>query len=132
MSVITPDIADHWAAIEPLLTIRNEAEYERAVERMHALLDEVGTNEQHPLYELLDTLGTLLHAYEEAYHTLPESTRAEILHYLMEEHDLKQSDLSEIGSQGVISEVLNGKRALNVRQIRLLAERFGVSPAVFF
>jgi HTH-type transcriptional regulator/antitoxin HigA len=31
----------------------------------------------------------------------------------------------------VVSEILNGKRELNARQIRALAERFHVSPAVF-
>ena len=50
---------------------------------------------------------------------------------LRQEHDLSQSDLSEVGSQGVVSEILSGKRALNVRQIRALAARFHVSPAVF-
>ena len=49
----------------------------------------------------------------------------------MEEHGLKQADLPEIGSQGIVSEVLSGKRELNVRQIRALAKRFHVSPAVF-
>ncbi len=50
----------------------------------------------------------------------------------MEEHDLKQSDLKlEIGSQGVVSEILNGKRQLNARQIKGLSKRFHVSPAVF-
>jgi HTH-type transcriptional regulator / antitoxin HigA len=36
-----------------------------------------------------------------------------------------------VGSQGVVSEILNGKRELNVRQVRLLAEKFKVSSAVF-
>jgi HTH-type transcriptional regulator/antitoxin HigA len=53
------------------------------------------------------------------------------LNALMKEHGLKQSELSEIGSQGVISEILSGKRQLNVRQIKLLSKRFKVSPAVF-
>ncbi len=44
---------------------------------------------------------------------------------------LATSDLSEVGSQGVVSEILNGKRELNVRQIRILAEKFKVSSAVF-
>jgi len=48
-----------------------------------------------------------------------------------EEHHLKQSDLSEIGSQGVVSEILSGKRQLNTRQIKLLSARFHVSSAVF-
>ena len=53
------------------------------------------------------------------------------LKYLMHEHHVKQNDLSEIGSQGVVSEILNGRRKLNVRQIQLLSKRFHVSPAVF-
>ena len=49
----------------------------------------------------------------------------------MAEHDLAQTDMPEIGSQGVVSEILSGKRDLNVRQIARLAARFGVSPALF-
>jgi HTH-type transcriptional regulator / antitoxin HigA len=101
------------------------------VERLNRLLDEVGTDEQHPLYTLLDTLGTLIHAYEEEHHPIPACSGADVLRFLMEEHGLTQSDLPEIGSQGVVSEILRGKRELNVRQIRVLATRFHVSPAVF-
>ena len=39
----------------------------------------------------------------------------DVLKYLMEEHHLNQNDLPEIGSQGVVSEILNGKRKLNVK-----------------
>jgi HTH-type transcriptional regulator/antitoxin HigA len=53
------------------------------------------------------------------------------LKYLMREHDIRQSDLPEIGSQGVVSEVLTGKRELNVRQVNRLAKRFGVSVETF-
>jgi len=49
----------------------------------------------------------------------------------MDEHGLKQKDLSEIGSQGVVSELLSGKREINARQAKLLGQRFHVSPAVF-
>jgi HTH-type transcriptional regulator / antitoxin HigA len=63
---------------------------------------------------------------------MPDSSGAEVLQYLIEEHALTQSDLPEVGSQGVVSEILRGKRELNVRQIRALARRFNVSPAVFF
>jgi HTH-type transcriptional regulator / antitoxin HigA len=56
----------------------------------------------------------------------------EALRHLMNEHGLKQAELSaEIGSQGVVSEVLNGKRQLNARQARALAARFNVSAAFF-
>lgn len=111
--------------------IINEAGYDCAVAQMNELIDLVGTDETHPMYDYLDTLGTLVHAYEEAYMPIPSASGAEALRYLMEEHGLRQSDLPEIGSQGVVSEILNGKRELNVRQIRALAERFGVDTAVF-
>jgi HTH-type transcriptional regulator / antitoxin HigA len=48
-----------------------------------------------------------------------------------DEYSLSQSDLPEIGSQGVVSEIINGKRELNIRQIRALAKRFNVTPGVF-
>ena len=62
---------------------------------------------------------------------MPKACGVEVLRYLMEEHGLRQADLPEIGSQGVVSEILSGKRELNLRQIRELAKRFHVSPAVF-
>ncbi len=131
MTIATNQIQNHWANIGPLLTIRNEKEYNAAIKRLNELLDEIGANETHPLYSLLDTLGTLVHAYEEERHPIPDVSGAEVLRFFMDERGLTQSDLAEIGSQGVVSEILNGKRELNVRQIRALAERFNVSAAVF-
>jgi HTH-type transcriptional regulator/antitoxin HigA len=131
MMVILQELQQHWTAISPLLSIRNEHEYDLAVERLNHLLDEVGTDEQHPFYTLLDTLGTLIHAYEEQHHPMPECSGVDVLRFLMDEHGLTQSDLPEIGSQGVVSDILRGKRELNIRQIRALAKRFQVSPAVF-
>ncbi len=130
-AMLNADLKTHWSTIRPLLTIRNEREYDRAVKLLNELLDGIGTNERHPLYSFMDTLGTLIEAYEEEHHPVPASSGADMLRYLMEEHSLSQSDLSEIGSQGVVSEVLNGKRELNIRQVRALAKRFHVSPAVF-
>jgi HTH-type transcriptional regulator/antitoxin HigA len=124
-------VQPYWAVVEPVLTVRTAADYDRAVARLNDLLDEVGDDTGHPLYGLLDTLGTLIRAYEDEHVTLPKATGVEALQYLMEEHDLTQSDLPEVGSQGVVSELLRGKRRLNLRQIHALAERFHVSPAVF-
>ena len=131
MTVLTREIQSHWVVVHPLLTIRDEREYDLAVERLNSLLDEIGTDERHPLYGLLDTLGTLIRVYEEEHYSIPQISGAEMVRHFMEEYDLAQSDLPEVGSQGVVSEVLNGKRELNVRQIRALAKRFRVSPAVF-
>src|SRR5687768_9371406 len=122
----------HWTEIAPILSIGNEREYDRAIKHLNELVDEVGDDEAHPLYSLLDTLGAVINAYEETHHSMPKASGRQMLRYLMEEHGLTQSELPEIGSQGVVSEILRGRRKLNTRHIRLLAKRFGVSPAVFF
>jgi HTH-type transcriptional regulator/antitoxin HigA len=132
MSALANDIQHHWASIYPLLSIRNEEEYAQAVERLDSLLDEIGTNEQHPLYGLVDTLGTLIYVYEEEHHPMPEVSGVDMLRYFMEEHNLSPSDLPEIGSENMVSTVLDGNAELDVKQIRALARRFGVSPTVFF
>lgn len=131
MSVISPQLQKSWTQVSTLLKIQNEQEYDQALARLNSLIDEVGTDERHPLYSLLDTLGTVVHAWEEQHCPMPSLEGADPLRLLMEEHDLTQSDLPEVGSQGVISEILSGKRELNIRQIRALSTRFGVSPAVF-
>lgn len=53
------------------------------------------------------------------------------LDFFMAQHGLKQTELREIGSQGVVSEILTGKRELNLRQVRALSKRFGVSTDTF-
>jgi HTH-type transcriptional regulator/antitoxin HigA len=73
----------------------------------------------------------LIEAYDREHHSLPEASGIEVLRFLMKEHGLTQKDLPEIGSQGVVSEALAGRRRLNVRQIQALAARFGVDPGAF-
>jgi HTH-type transcriptional regulator/antitoxin HigA len=132
MTVIATKLKQQWLSIAPLLTIHNEEDYDAAVERLNTLLDEVGDDENHPLYSLLDTLGIIIEAYDNEHYPIPDCSGVDALIYLMQEHSLSQSDLPEIGSQGVVSEILNGKRKLNVRQIEALSKRFQVSPATFF
>ena len=62
---------------------------------------------------------------------IPEASGPEVLEYLMEEHGLKPEDLPELGEAQAVRAVLAGGRDLHVGEIRALAERFRVSPAVF-
>ncbi|MEM8723381.1 MAG: transcriptional regulator [Cyanobacteria bacterium P01_G01_bin.39] len=132
MTLIAAELKKQWLEIAPLLTIKNESDYDAAVERLNALLDEVGDDENNPLYSMLGTLGIIIKAYDNENYRVPDCSGVEALIYLMEENSLSQSQIPEIGSQGVVSEVLNGKRKLNVRHIEALAKRFKVSPATFF
>lgn len=111
--------------------IRDEAHYRQMAAMLEALLEEAGTNENHPAMELVDIVGDLLQDYEAEQHPLPDTTGVQALKFLMEQHGLDHGDLREIGSQGEVSEILSGKRELTMRQVRALSERFGVSPATF-
>ena len=116
----------------PLGQITCEKEYKRRVQVMDELLDRIGTNETHHLMPLLDLVTKEVENYENKNHTLPDATPAAVLAYLMEEHNLKQTDLAEeLGGQSIVSAILNGKRQLNTRQVKALATRFNVSPAAF-
>jgi len=119
------------AAFAPLLAIHSAREYDTAVNQLNKLVDEIGNNPRDPRYRFIETLSVLIEAYDAEHHALADACGLEVLKYLMEEHGLRQSDLPEIGSQGVVSEVLRGKRELNVHQIEKLAARFHVSPAAF-
>ncbi|MFZ2726720.1 MAG: transcriptional regulator [Methylococcaceae bacterium] len=126
-------IEQNWQPIAPLLSIPStEDAYQKLVDLLNELLDEVGDNKQHPLSSLLRVVGILVSNYEQEHYPVTYSSPQEVLEYLMEEHNLKQSDLPEIGSQGVVSEILRGKRELNKRQIQALSVRFNISPEVFF
>lgn len=131
MSALAEQNQEHWRAIGPLLRIRNDRDYTAATERLNALLDEIGDDEGHPFYDFLDTLGTVIHAYEEDHVVLPEADGIGALEYLIEEHGLEPADLRELGSPADVRAVLEKKRELRLDEIRALAKRFGVSPAVF-
>ncbi|MEF8794577.1 helix-turn-helix domain-containing protein [Thiohalorhabdus sp.] len=122
----------HWRHIAPLLSeITDEADYDRRVAMMDHLLDRASDLEDDPRAELASRIGDLIEAYDEQKRPMPVSGNREVLRYLMAEHGLTQSDLPEVGGQSVVSEILAGKRDLNWRQVRALADRFGVSTDAF-
>jgi HTH-type transcriptional regulator/antitoxin HigA len=124
-------IAPHWEVLRSWLQIDSDAAYNLAMLRLNQLFDEVGNIERHPLYGLLETLGTVVHAYEVRYEPIPEASGREVLQFLMEEHRLAPPDLPELGPPAAVAAVLSGAQTLTVPQIRALGERFHVSPAVF-
>jgi HTH-type transcriptional regulator / antitoxin HigA len=129
------DLARHFLAITkhvPLRPIRSESAYDKAVASLNALLDAGAANEAHPLADLAATLGELIGDFDDAHRPAKPVAPAEMLRFLMTQHGLVQADLAgQLGSQGIVSELLSGKRELNLRQMRALANRFGVPAAVF-
>ncbi|MFK0572774.1 type II toxin-antitoxin system HigA family antitoxin [Endozoicomonas sp.] len=123
--------------VAPFLeAINHEADYQCALEATEALCNAIGDNPDDSRNLLLDMITRQIERYE--YQTDPVLSQWDkqdgtiaLLQTLMRQHDLKQSELPEIGSQGVVSEVLNGKRTLNLKQIQKLASRFQISAALF-
>lgn len=121
-----------WPVVSKLIsTIHTEEQYNKVVKLLDKLIDEVSEKEDPLIETLIDTLGILIKDYEDR--TIPEPKGDPIgcLKFLMEEHGINESGLKELGSPKVISEILDGKRNLNLRQIKALSKRFHISPAVF-
>ena len=121
-----------WPTISKVLsTIHTEAQYNKMVNMLDELIDEVNKKADPIKESLIDTLGTLIKDYEDRNFEEPKGDLIGVLKFLLDKHGLGQSELQEIGSQGVVSEILNGKRKLNLRQVVALSKRFSVSPSVF-
>ena len=135
MTQATPEQLEHaWRrlqALVPLSVIRTEPQYEQAVETLDRLLDTVGDDETHPLYDLLDTLGVLIHTYEESHAPAGDVSGIDVLKLLMDEHQLPTADLPELGTPAQVAALLAGRQPLTISQIHTLAKRFGLSPATF-
>jgi HTH-type transcriptional regulator / antitoxin HigA len=122
----------HWPRVAPVLTPpRTKADFQQLVEALDAVLDAGGADEKHPLARLADYLGDLIADYEAAHRPKKEMPVPHLLRELMAQQSLRQADLPEVGPQSVVSEVLRGKRQLNVRQIAKLAKRFKLPAEVF-
>ena len=84
--------------------------------------------------DYLETLSTLVAAYENAHHPIDVSRLdpLETLKFLLSEHGLNASDLGRIlGQRQLGSAILCGRRQLSKTHIRKLAAYFGVSLGVF-
>ena len=135
MKVLDQELVDTikvWPVVSKVLsTFETEGQYNKAVGWLDELIDEAGENEAPLIESLIDTLGTLVKDYEDRNIPEPDAEPIDCLKFLMEEHNLKLSDLPAMGGQEVVSDILSGKRPLTVKQIKALSERFNVSPAVF-
>lgn len=121
-----------WIDIAAVLAVpTTAAQYQQRVALLNELLNVVGDDESHPWIELVDTLGTLIEAYEREHYIRPSASPAEVLQSLLDEHGLQPCELPELGNPEEVLDLLGGKESLNLAQIRALSQRFRVSPAVF-
>lgn len=128
MIAVSDKYALEVGAPTPITSARQHEEYLSVLDKLAS--KENSTREEEKYAEIL---MTLIEAYEEAHHSIPDASPVEILRALMEANDLRQKDLVPIfGTESIVSEVLNKKRDLNKTHIEKLSKRFRISPAAFF
>jgi HTH-type transcriptional regulator / antitoxin HigA len=113
--------------------IETKEEYQQALAVVeHFVFKKERTPEELALYDLAIML---VKDYESKICPMDDwrtQSPAEILQYLLQASGRKQSDLvGVIGSSGVVSEVVNGKRAISKLQAKKLSSMFQVSPSLF-
>lgn len=120
----------HLLAEVAPLPIETEEEYERILKLVEKLTFQKNrTNEEQILHKLL---VVLIEAYETENYPMEQSTPDEILKHIMEASGTLQTDLvGIIGSNSVVSEIVNGKRSISKAQAKALGEYFKVSPSLF-
>jgi HTH-type transcriptional regulator/antitoxin HigA len=122
---------DSFRATTRVEHIGSDERYDAMTELADALVEDGAMGESHAHHSLFLLVTDLIYAYDQRRYPLPHVSGPALVRFLMDQHGLRQSDLPEIGSQGVVSEVLSGRRELSVSHIRGLAKRFNVSPAAF-
>ncbi len=109
--------------------IETEAENEAAILLAESLEHHQRTPEEDTLLELLIIL---IERFEENSYPLPDVASDKMLLHLMEARNIKQEELvGVIGSRGVVSEIVNGKRSVSKAQAKTLGQLFHVSPSLF-
>ena len=108
--------------------IRTEADYERSLSRLEALMDaEVGTSAG----DELDVLASLIERYEDEQFPIVAPTPLAAIRFRMEQQNLTPRDLAPyIGSRARVSEVLSGTRPLSIDMIRALSQHLGIPADV--
>ncbi len=110
--------------------IKNEKDYEDALNLIDKLMDAKPNTDE---MDELEVLTTLVEAYEEQHYRIDAPDPIEAIKFRMEQEGLKQKDLvSIVGSKSRVSEVLNRKRKLTIEMIRNLHKQLHIPVESLF
>lgn len=113
------------------VAVRTEEEYHRLLGAAAALMEKPDDEISEEEGRLLELLSILIDEYENRAHPLPKALPHKILAYLLEEKDMKPSDLWAVLPKSRVSEILNGKRSISKAQARQLSELLRVPIELF-
>ena len=108
--------------------IKNENDYEKALERLEVIFDAAPNTIEGDEAEIL---SMLIDNYENQYFPIEAPDPIEAIKIRMEEMNIKQKDLvGIIGGKSSVSEILNKKKKLTVDMIRELERVLNISASV--
>ncbi|MCW9015523.1 MAG: hypothetical protein OQJ89_01020, partial [Kangiellaceae bacterium] len=100
----------HWGNVAPVVdTPKSTEDYEVLLQNLRDAIELVENQTNSPLAGLIKAMARAAKEYEGNYLAERQGGALLALRYLIKLHGIKQSELKEIGSQGVVSEVLSGK-----------------------
>jgi len=109
-------------------TLHDEEEYQAALKAIRPYFDrepDPGT----PEAENFDALFLLIENYEARRHPIPKAEPVAVVRHVMSANNYSQGDLAAVlGSKARASQLLAGKREINLNQIRKLASRWHIPP----
>ena len=114
--------------------IRTAADYHRAARELDRLVVRPPRALSPEERDRMEIFTRLIEAYDTEHRDpcLPRPSPVELLRSLMEEHAMTASDLGRLlGNRSLGCLILQGKRGLSKRHIRILADRFRLSSAAF-
>jgi HTH-type transcriptional regulator/antitoxin HigA len=106
-----------------LILIQNDADHAQA----KAVVDKLMRSESSADHAKLAAQARLIEAYERERWPQKSPALADVLTYLLDQHDLTRTALVPLlGTPSRVSEVLSGKRELSITMIQRLRERFHI------
>lgn len=126
------EIPERWECLGRLLKpIHTKRDYSRAIHILDKLVGRTDlTGDQK---DFVESLSILVEAYENEHEPIKENSEPiETLKFLLEANNMNLSDLGHLlGSRSLGSQVMSRKRELSKKHIRILSQRFSVSPSLF-
>ena len=108
--------------------IKTEKDYDWALERVNILFDAKPNTIEG---DELDILVTLIEKYEQIHYPIPNPDPIEAIKFMMEQNGLTDNDLGVIlNSRSRVTELFKRKRALSIKQIRVLTEKLHIPVAI--
>jgi HTH-type transcriptional regulator/antitoxin HigA len=108
--------------------IKTEQDYDLALERVNLIFDAQPETQE---FDELDILVTLIEKYEAIHYPIPAPEPIEAIRFMMEQNAMNDHDLGVLlNSKSRVSELFNKKRALTIKQIRILHDKLKIPAEI--